>query len=213
MNFANLTVHELSERLAAPVPTPGGGSAAAVSASLAAALVAMIARITVERRGGEDSERARLMAEISEEADLRRTELLELADRDAEAYDHVIAAHRRPKGTEGERERREEAIQQALREATEVPYAIAQACESVLELAQRAVQRGLRSALSDAATAACLAEAALQSALLVIDINLKSVRDEKYRHVYHKKRVNLAKQARARKEAVLAVAEDWIRPE
>lgn len=184
-----------------------------MAASLAASLVTMIARITAEKRHEQDPDRASFMADIAEEADQLRQELLELADRDSEAYDQVVVASQMPKDSDEAERERHDALQAAYKTATEIPHRIAQVCSKVLELAERAVQRGIRAGLSDAATAAELAEASLHSALLVMDINLKSVEDERYRNVYHNKVVHLGKQARERKDAVLAIAEDWIRPE
>jgi glutamate formiminotransferase/formiminotetrahydrofolate cyclodeaminase len=170
----------------------------------------MIGRLTLEKNGeGEPQE----MERITEQADQLREELLELADRDAEAFKLVMSAHRLPKSTEGERLKHQQAVQEALKGATEIPYRIAEACETVLKLAERAVNQGVRSAVSDAGTAACLAEAALHSALLSVDTNLKSIQDEKYRHLYHVKSADLARQARTRKDAILAIVEDWIRPD
>ena len=213
MSMSDLSIRELSEKLAEPTAVPGAGSASALTASLAASLVTMVARITANKRHEQDPDRASFMAEIADEADQLRQELLELADRDTEAYEQVMAAQQMPKNSDEEEAERHEAIQAAYKTATEIPDRIAQVCAKVLELAERAVQRGIRAGLSDAATAAELAEAALHSALLTVDINLKSVDDERYRHVYHNKVVHLGKQARQRKDAVLAIAEDWIRPE
>jgi formiminotetrahydrofolate cyclodeaminase len=208
MERADSGMREFLEELAAAAATPGGGAAAAVAGSLAAALVGMIGRLTLKREQGNPE-----LEGITQQADRLREELLELAERDAEAFQGVLAAYRLPKSDEDERAERRQAIQEALKAATEIPFRTASACASVLELAQRAVNYGLRSAVSDAATAACLAEAALHSAVLNVETNLKSIEDEKYRHLYHIKCTDLAKQARVRVEAILAVVEEWIRPE
>ncbi len=213
MNIANLTVCEFLERLASSTPTPGGGSAAAVAGSMAAALVAMLGRITLKRREPEYQAVASEMEEITWKADRLREGLVRLADQDAQAFERVLAAYRLPQSSERAKEERQQAIQEALKGATEVPYRISEACATVLELAQQAAAKGVRSAVSDAGTAAGLAEAAIHAALLNVDINLKLIQDEKYRHLYHKKCADLAKQAKIRKEAILAIVEDWIRPE
>ena len=213
MKTVDLTLRAFLEKLASSAPTPGGGSASAISGSIAAALVAMIGRLTLNKKVQEYQLVASEMEEIVQKADHFSNELVELADRDSAAFDRVMAAYRLPKSTEGEQAARQRAIQEALKGATEVPYRIAEACEAVLELAQRAAAKGVRTAVSDAGTAAALAEAGLHSALLNVDINLKSIQDEKYRHLYHKKCIDLAKQARIRKDAILAIVEDWIRPE
>lgn len=200
-------------RLASSAPTPAGGSAAAIAGALAAALVAMIGRITLNRKEKEYQAVAPEMEMITRKADQLRGDLVELADQDAQAFEGVMAAYRLPKSGEDKQAERQRAIEEALKRATEVPYRTAEACEAVLALAERAVAKGVRIAVSDAGTAACLAEAALHSALLSVDINLKLIRSEKYRRLYHKKCAALAKQARIRKDAILAIVEDWIRPE
>ncbi len=217
MNTATLTISEFAERLASEAPTPGGGAAAAVVGGLAAALVAMVGRVTLKGREKTPNERPEeeyeQLAAIVEEADELRAQLLKLADEDAEAFERVLAAYRLPKGTDEEKARRREAIQRALKGAAEVPYRTAELCYKVLELAQHAADLSSKHVVSDAGTAASLAEAALHSALLNVDINLKAIKDEKFTHVYHKKREDLAREARVRRDATLAIVEDWIRPE
>ncbi|MBI1729508.1 cyclodeaminase/cyclohydrolase family protein [Candidatus Acetothermia bacterium] len=208
-----LSIHEYLDHLAAASPTPGGGNASAVCGSFAAALVAMVSRLTLNKREEPFLAYAREMEETTRLADRLRLDLLELADQDCSAFDSVMAAYKLPKATDPEKQRRKEKIQAALKQATEVPYHIAERCQKVLELAQRVADKGARTAVSDAGTAAGLAEAALHSALLNVDINLKAIKDEKFVHLYHKKRVDLAKQARIRKDAILTIVEDWINPE
>ena len=216
MNTATSTISEFAERLASADPTPGGGAAAAVVGSLAAALVAMVGRVTLKGKDKKNPDRPEEEYEqlkaIVEEADDLRVQLLELADRDAEAFEQVMAAYKLPKATDEEKAKRQETLQEALKGAAEVPYQVAENCGKVLELAQHVADLSSRSVVSDAGTAASLAEAALHSALLNVDINLKYIKDEKFCHVYRKKREDLAKQARIRKDATLAIVEDWIRP-
>lgn len=204
---------EFLGRLASSDPTPAGGSAASIAGALAAALVAMIGRITLNRKEKEYRAVAPEMEMTTHKADQLRLNLISLADQDAQAFEGVMAAYRLPKSGGSDQAERQRAIEEALKRAIEVPYRIAEACEAVLALAERAAAKGVRIAVSDAGTAACLAEAALQAALLSVDINLKLIQNEKYRHLYHKKRASLAKQARIRKDAILAIVEDWIRPE
>jgi formiminotetrahydrofolate cyclodeaminase len=209
----DLSIHEYLEHLAAASSTPGGGNASAVCGSFAAALVAMVSRLTLNKKEEPFLGYAREMEETTRMADRLRLELLELADQDCTAFDHVMASYKLTKTTDQEKQARKEEIQAALKHATEVPYHIAERCGQVLELAQSVADKGVRTAVSDAGTAAGLAEAALHSALLNVDINLKAIKDEKYVHLYHKKRVDLAKQARTRKDAILTTVEDWISPE
>jgi glutamate formiminotransferase/formiminotetrahydrofolate cyclodeaminase len=101
-----------------------------------------------------------------------RGELLAMVDRDARAYDGVMAALRMPKGSEAEKAARKEALGRATVSATEVPLATAECCAALMGLARDLVTRGNRNALSDIGTAAVLAEAGLRGALMNVRVNL-----------------------------------------
>ncbi|MCS6936076.1 MAG: cyclodeaminase/cyclohydrolase family protein [Candidatus Bipolaricaulota bacterium] len=202
-----LRITDFLERLAAATPTPGGGSAAALTASLAASLVAMVAALTQKARPASDPELAAQMGEICEEARRWRDRFLRLADEDALAFEGVLAAYRLPK--DPERERRESAIQAALRQATEIPYEVALGARRVLELAEVVALKGLKSAWSDAGAGIYLAEAALQAALLNVAINIKSIKDEEFVSRYEERRRELSEWAAAQRRRVM---ESFISP-
>lgn len=213
METKNLSISEYMEKLSAGSSTPGGGSASAVTGSIAAALVAMIARLTMAKKEGGYEAVAAQMEEVAAHADDLRDHLLLLADEDSAAFEKVLEAYRLPKESDAERETRDVEIQKAMRHAIEVPFHIAERCNTVLHLSEVVANKGVRTAVSDAGTAAGLAEAALHSALLNVDINLKSVKDQKYIHLYHLKKEDLAKNAKMHKRATLAIVEDWVNPE
>lgn len=205
-NTAQYPLHEYLEKLASDAPTPGGGSASGVVGSLAAALVAMVGRITLRKL--EDEGLRQQLQGIVEEADSLRAKLLELADEDEEAFDKVMAAYKLPKATDEEKERRKAAIQEALKGATEVPCRTAETCLRVLEKARAMAEHGTPTAISDVGTAAYLAEAALYSALLNVDINLKSLKDEAFRGEYAQKREALAQEAPKLREETLKLVKE-----
>ncbi len=173
--LTRLSVAEFVDRLAAGTPTPGGGSAAAVSGSLAAALVQMVCDLTIGKEGYQQHES--FLRPVRERAESLRRELLRLADEDAAAYDRVIGALRLPKATEAEKAARKAALGRANLEATEVPLAVAEGCARVLALAADLLPRGNRNALSDVGTAAALAAAGLRGALMNVRINLGGLSD------------------------------------
>lgn len=172
MTLLDLTTGELLDRLASPDPTPGGGSAAALSGAVAAALVAMVASMAKSRTGAVH-ERERLDAALgwAREAGER---LRALVDEDAEAYDAVVAAYRLPKGTDDEKAARKAAIGTALARATDVPLHSAEACLVVLKAAQEAAAHGNPNAVSDARTGGAMAYAGLTGAAENVRINLGS---------------------------------------
>jgi methenyltetrahydrofolate cyclohydrolase len=175
MRLSTATLEEFGERLAAGTPTPGGGSAAALAGSLAAALVEMVCGLTI----GKEAYRAH-EAEVTVVRDRARTlrrDLLAMVDRDAEAYDAVMAALRLPKGTDAEKAARKEALGRANATATDIPLATAECCAALMGLARGLVGKGNRNALSDLGTSATLAEAGLRGALMNVRINLPGFPD------------------------------------
>ncbi|MDI3298858.1 MAG: glutamate formimidoyltransferase [Bacillota bacterium] len=161
--------------LASDAPAPGGGAAAALAGALGAALVGMVAALTRGRRKYADVEQR--MAAVEREAAARREAFLALADRDAHAFDAVIAARRLPRETEEERVAREAAIQQALREACQVPLEVARRAVELMLLAREVTDSGNAQAISDGAAAGALLWSACHAALLNVEINLAGLRD------------------------------------
>ncbi len=172
------SIEEFLDALAAGESTPGGGAAAALTGSQAAALLSMVLNFTVGRKR---------YAEVEEELRgyLQRTEclradLLALADKDAEAFGEVAACYSMPRSTDTEKSARTAAMQTALKGASEVPLEMAALCLEILELTPPVADKGNSNVVSDAATAAHLAFAAMHSALVNVKINLKFLKDEAY---------------------------------
>jgi len=168
--LADLPVHEFLERLGSSDPVPGGGSAAALAAAMGAALVAMVAELTIGRPAHAEHEEA--VRKLRFDAVDRRLELLDLAQQDADAYDVVVRARHLPKDTEAEKEARRSALQAAMVEAARIPLRVAVVASEVLDLAERIAPIGNRNAASDAGVAAQLAAAGLRGAILNVRINL-----------------------------------------
>ena len=116
--------------VAAGTPTPGGGGAAAYCGALGSALSSMVGNLTVGKKryaDVEDDVRAHL-----EQLHTVREELLELVERDAQAFAPLADAFRLPKETQEQQVRRHEVIQAALIDAIEVPFSIMNACARVI---------------------------------------------------------------------------------
>ncbi len=174
--LTDLPLHEFLERLGSSDPVPGGGSAAALAAAMGAALVAMVAELTIGRPAYAEHEAT--IRHIRFDALDRRAELLSLAQDDATAYDVVVRARHMPKDSEGERKARTVALQGAMKEAARIPLRAAVVASEVLDLAERIAPIGNRNAASDAGVAAQLAAAGLRGALLNVRINLPYLADD-----------------------------------
>lgn len=168
--LSELSVRELTTRLASREPIPGGGSAAALAGAMAAALVSMVVELTAGRPDAADQ--AGALRNLGEAAVQRMSGLLDLADADAVAYAAVVSARRLPKESEADREARARALRTAMVEAARVPLRTAEVAAEVLGLAHAIAPIGNRNAASDAGVAAQLASASVRGALLNVRINL-----------------------------------------
>jgi formiminotetrahydrofolate cyclodeaminase len=168
--LTDLPVQAFLERLGSSDPVPGGGSAAALAAAMGAALVAMVAELTIGRPAYAEHEET--IRELRFDALDRRTELLGLAQEDADAYDIVVRARHLPKASEAEMAARSSALEAAMLDAARIPLRAAEVASEVLDLAARIAPIGNRNAVSDAGVAAQLAAAGLRGALLNVRINL-----------------------------------------
>src|SRR2546429_4522173 len=157
------------DELAGGAPVPGGGSAAALAGALAAALVAMVARLTIGRKayGGVQQR----VAEILAEADALRAQLRRLVDDDAAAYAKVSAAYRLPKDDP----RRARAADEALVGAAQTPLAMARGAARLVVLGREVGQIGNKNARSDANVAVALARAAVAGAVENVRVNVGSL--------------------------------------
>ena len=168
--LTDLPVREFLDRLGSSDPVPGGGSAAALAAALGAALVAMVAELTIGRPAYAEHDET--IRKIRFDAIDRRVELLDLAQQDADAYDVVVRARHLPKDSDAEKTARSSALEAAMLEAARIPLRAAVVASEVLDLAERIAPIGNKNAASDAGVAAQLAAAGLRGALLNVRINL-----------------------------------------
>ena len=173
-----MSVETFLNELASAAPAPGGGSAAALAGATGAALVAMVARLTIGRKNYENVSAE--FENILPRADALRAELLQFIQEDANAYQRVMNAYQLPKNTDAEKSARTTAIQDALKNASLVPLRVAKACAQVFEMSEAAAARGNKNAASDAGAGALMSEAGLRAALLNVDINLGLIQDEAF---------------------------------
>jgi glutamate formiminotransferase/formiminotetrahydrofolate cyclodeaminase len=185
------------DELASASPTPGGGSAAAWTAAEAAALVAMVARLTVGKGKYKDVEP--LMVSLTEQAEKLRAKLQQAVQEDALAFEKVMAAFRLPKDSEEQLQLRKEAVQIATLEAARIPLGTARMALEVMRLAEVACASGNLNAITDAASAVQLAAASLSGAAANVSINLNGLDDEQTKEEFNQQLASLKQE----KEAIL----------
>src|SRR5215471_10678689 len=178
MNLVNRSVSDLLAAFRSPEPTPGGGSAAALAGALGASLLAMVAALPKSRAATEED--AQRLKAAGERCTALASELETLVDKDSDAYNLVMNAFRKPKGTDEEKAARSAAIQAAFREAIAAPLAVMRACAAAAEQGVVVATLGLASASSDVMVGFELLGAALQGANLNVETNLGSVKDADY---------------------------------
>jgi formiminotetrahydrofolate cyclodeaminase len=178
MKLIDRTVTDLLTAFEAPEPTPGGGSAAALAGAIGAALLAMGARLP-KPRAATVEDATRLQAAGDRCAALA-ADLSVLVDGDSEAYQQVMAAYKRPKGSDEEKAARSAAIQSGLRAATAAPLDVMRACAAAAEQGVVIAALGNPSAASDVQVGMELLGAALRGARLNVETNLGSIKDAAY---------------------------------
>lgn len=178
MKLTDRSVSDLLAAFRSSEPTPGGGSAAALSGAIGASLLAMVAALP-KPQASADGDVTRLRQAGERCTDLA-LQLELLVNRDTEAYDLVVGAFRMPKGTDDEKAVRTASIQTALQAATEAPLDVMRRCRDALALAPIVSQLGNTNASSDVKVAIGLLRAGLAGAKENVEINLGSVKDAGY---------------------------------
>lgn len=175
----NMGIREFLDELSSGSPTPGGGAASALVGSIAAALSSMVANLTIGKKKYVDVESE--MKEVVSRAKELRDNLLKLMDDDVVVFNRIMDAYRLPKNNDEEMSIRKMKIEEASKNACEVPLKTARLCLEVINLASVVIEKGNRNAVSDGICSAYFADAALNGALMNVKINLKNISDEKFK--------------------------------
>lgn len=194
MKLAELSVNGFIDTLSSDAPAPGGGSSAALSGAIGAALTAMVAALTQGRK--KYAEYAEHASHTEREAQRIKAALADVMDRDTEAFNAVSAAFAMPKDSDAEKAARSGAIQEGLKGCTKTPMEMMELSAEGIRLAASLLERGYNdSSASDLGVAFLSLKTAVQGAWLNVLINIGSIKDE-----------NFAAEYRTRGETILAEA-------
>ncbi|HHW07777.1 MAG TPA: cyclodeaminase/cyclohydrolase family protein [Clostridia bacterium] len=203
-NIFDSSLRQVLEASASDAPTPGGGSVSAIVGSFGVAMVSMVANLTTGKEKYKDVEPQ--VKAILEKTSRIMARLEELVAEDMQVFGKFMEALKMPKDTEEQKSLRAGKMQEALKAATDTPMEIARVCLEGLELAAELSSIGNKGAISDVGVAAYVAEAALNSVLLSVDINIPSIKDAEYvDQVQQEKYALIVKAAQLREKAVAQV--------
>lgn len=172
------SIQDFLDELASKSATPGGGSAAAIMGSVSAALTSMMCHLTLSKTNyvGVESD----MQMLLQKSETLRVQFTEMIQADVEAFDGVMTAYGLSNQTEAEKIFRAQAIQEALKTATEVPLVCARLSAKAIDLSKEAAEKGNINVITDAGVAVMAAYAALKSVALNVHVNVAAIKDKAY---------------------------------
>jgi len=202
------SITEFMDNLASSASTPGGGSAAAILGAMGAALTSMVCNLTIGKKGYEDVSDD--LKKVLDDAEALRHQLIDMIQDDVDAFDGVMGAYGMPKETDEQKAERSRTIQEALKTATAVPLACAEACHRAMVLSEPAAEHGNKNVISDAGVAVMASYAGLMSAALNVYINVGSIKDEAFADEHAKGIAKLLDDAKQRTDATYALVKSKL---
>ena len=199
--LVEMDITEFLDELASSSPAPGGGSVAALAGALGAALSTMVCNLTIGKDQYEEVQKD--MTLIMKKSETIRKTLMQLIDKDTEAFNEVMKAFKLPKGTDKQKEERSQVIQQAFKTAASVPLETARVCLKVLDIAQAVAEKGNQNSITDAGVSALTAHAGVQAAILNVKINLQSIKDETFIETVKHELKDMKKKAKDKTTTIL----------
>ncbi len=177
--LASMDLVDFCAELASDSPAPGGGSIAALNGALSAGLSAMVGNLTFAKKGYEEVRSE--MEIVAEKAQPLKDFFIEAIDQDTEAFNRLMAAFALPKKSDEEKQVRQEAIDEATKGATRVPFTVLERSRTAADLALAVAKKGNRNSLSDAGVAGLAAALCAEGALYNVLINTQDMPAGSYR--------------------------------
>jgi methenyltetrahydrofolate cyclohydrolase len=199
--LTSLRVTEFLDETAANSPAPGGGSVAALAASLGAALTSMVCRLTIGKKKYIDVQTE--MDSVLKQSEELRAQFTAMIDEDTTAFNNVMTAFALPKDTDEQKTVRSAAIQDATKAATLVPLKLLELCTESIRLVKIVAEKGNQNSLSDAGVAAWMIRAGSEGAVLNININLAGLQDAAFKEHIQKQTQQLLQQTQVEADSIL----------
>lgn len=202
LHYAQQSIEKYLNDLSGKLPAPGGGSAAALVSSTGVACLLMVANFTLNKKGYEtvQDEIQNVLSQLEGE----RKKLTELIDLDVLAYQKVADAYRHPRDTEEEKATREKQIQNALKEAMDVPLEIMLISHRLLPVAEKLLNTGNKNLITDVGCGAIFLLSGIESAELNVEINLKNITDTGFVETIKKQIADIVSDSKSITKKILA---------
>ncbi|MEN8884173.1 MAG: glutamate formimidoyltransferase [Flavobacteriaceae bacterium] len=176
--LVDFTVKEFADETASESMAPGGGSIAAYVGVLGVSLGTMVANLSAHKPGWDDQ--WEFFSKWAEKGQQYKNELLFLVDEDTNSFNKIIEGFRMPKSNETEIIARKEAIENATKYATEIPFKVMETAYNSMEVMMAMAKKGLQNSLSDAGVGALCARSAVLGAYFNVRINAKDIKDRDF---------------------------------
>jgi glutamate formiminotransferase/formiminotetrahydrofolate cyclodeaminase len=192
-SLVDLNLREFANELSMDSPAPGGGSTAALCGALSSSLSSMVSNLTVGKKDYESVQDE--VKRIAVKAQYLKDEFLRAVDSDTMAFNKLMDAYRLPKKTDEQKKEKELAVEEALKEATQVPFGVLEKSINALELAKEIALKGNKNSLSDAGVAGLTAQTSAEGAYYNVKINLPNIQDKEFKSKTGRKATSLKKKA------------------
>lgn len=204
----DLSVKDFVAETASDSPAPGGGSVSALAAAQAAALLGMVANLTVKSKKYEEVHEE--MKPLISELKAYEEEFVDFIDRDANSFNGVMEAFKMPKETEEEKAARTEKIQTEYKNAANVPLSVGLKAMELLKYAEILVEKGNKNAITDVGVGLLNLKLAVTGAFYNVKINLGSIKDAEYVENLKKQMEEALKEVEKRTAPMLEKVESEI---
>lgn len=176
--LADLTVRGFADETSSESPAPGGGSVSALAGSLGAALGTMVANLSSHKRGWD--EKWKFYSDWAAKGQQVKNRLVQLIDEDTRAFNLIMDAFQLSNQSESDKAKRNEAIQDATKKASLVPWEVMQVSFSALEVLKAMAENGMKSSVSDIGVGAWCVRTAVEGAFLNVKINVSGLKDRAF---------------------------------
>jgi glutamate formiminotransferase/formiminotetrahydrofolate cyclodeaminase len=197
-----------ADETASESPAPGGGSISAYMGALGASLGGMVANLSSHKRGWDD--RWEEFSNWAEKAKYYQTRLLKMVDEDTNAFNKIMDAFGLPKKSDEEKAARNNAIQEATKYATQVPFDTMKLCYESMEVMKAMAETGNPNSVTDAGVGAIATRAGVAGAFLNVKINAAGLEDKKYASNIISRGNEIMQKAIKMEEEILKIVESKI---